>query len=72
MHAGGPVRVGLGVRRWRSLLKASGPARPRRLNGEPLRYGAPDAWLPDLMVCRPEYADIVLAVTTQLDYRPYW
>ncbi len=27
-----------------------------RLNGDPLRYGDPDAWLPDLVVCRPEYA----------------
>ena len=42
-----------------------------RLNGDPLRYGAPDAWLPDLMVCRRELADAVLAVTT-LDYRPYY
>jgi 3'(2'), 5'-bisphosphate nucleotidase len=41
-----------------------------RLNGDPLRYGAADAWLPDLMVCRPELAQAVLAVTT-MDYRPY-
>jgi len=42
-----------------------------RLNGDPLRYGAPDAWLPDLMVCRAELAEAVLAVTTS-DYRPYY
>jgi 3'(2'), 5'-bisphosphate nucleotidase len=42
-----------------------------RLNGDPLRYGAVDAWLPDLVVCRPELADAVLAVTTR-DYRPYY
>src|ERR1700685_3972528 len=42
-----------------------------RLDGEPLRYGDPDAWLPDLMVCRPELRDAVLAVTTS-DYRPYY
>ncbi len=41
-----------------------------RLNGDPLRYGAPDAWLPDLVVCRPELADAVLAVTTT-GRRPY-
>ncbi|MGP0030138.1 MAG: inositol monophosphatase family protein [Acidimicrobiales bacterium] len=35
-----------------------------RLNGDPLRYGAPDAWLPDLVVCRPELTEDVLAVTT--------
>jgi 3'(2'), 5'-bisphosphate nucleotidase len=34
-----------------------------RLNGDPMRYGAPDAWLPDLVVCRPELAGAVLAVT---------
>jgi 3'(2'), 5'-bisphosphate nucleotidase len=42
-----------------------------RLNGEPLRYGDPDAWLPDLVVCRPEYAAAVLDVTTR-QRRPYW
>ncbi len=42
-----------------------------RLNGEPLRYGDPDAWLPDLVVCRQEYAEAVLTVTTQ-QHRPYW
>jgi 3'(2'), 5'-bisphosphate nucleotidase len=42
-----------------------------RLDGQPLRYGDPDAWLPDLVVCRPEYASAVLDVTT-LQRRPYW
>jgi 3'(2'), 5'-bisphosphate nucleotidase len=42
-----------------------------RLDGEPLRYGDPDAWLPDLVVCRREYADAVLAITMQ-QRRPYW
>jgi len=68
VHAGGqyewdscaPVAVALA-----SGLYAS------RLDGEPLRYGDPDAWLPDLVVCRREYAETVLAVTTQ-QRRPYW
>lgn len=42
-----------------------------RLDGTPLRYGDPDAWLPDLVVCRPEYASAVLDVTTR-QRRPYW
>jgi 3'(2'), 5'-bisphosphate nucleotidase len=42
-----------------------------RLDGAPLRYGDPDAWLPDLVVCRPEYASAVLEVTSQ-QRRPYW
>ena len=68
VHAGGqyewdscaPVAVAIA-----SGLHAS------RLDGEPLRYGDPDAWLPDLVVCRREYADAVLAVTTR-QRRPYW
>jgi len=32
-----------------------------RLDGSPLVYNADDAWLPDLVVCRPELADRVLA-----------
>ena len=42
-----------------------------RLDGSPLRYGDPDAWLPDLVVCRQEYAKAVLDVTTAQG-RPYW
>jgi 3'(2'), 5'-bisphosphate nucleotidase len=68
VHAGGqyewdscaPVAVALA-----SGLHAS------RLDGEPLRYGDPDAWLPDLVVCREELAAAVLDVTTQ-QRRPYW
>ncbi len=68
VHAGGqyewdsgaPVAVALA-----SGLHAS------RLNGDTLTYGAPDAWLPDLVVCRPEFAEAVLAVTTS-QLRPYW
>jgi 3'(2'), 5'-bisphosphate nucleotidase len=34
-----------------------------RLDGTPLRYNQPDPWLPDLLICRREFADRVLAVT---------
>lgn len=34
-----------------------------RLDGAPLRYNRPDPLLPDLIVCRPELAEAVLAVT---------
>jgi len=34
-----------------------------RLDGSPLRYNQADVLLPDLIVCRPELADAVLAVT---------
>ena len=32
-----------------------------RLDGSPLVYNQPDPWLPDLLVCRPELAEPVLA-----------
>jgi 3'(2'), 5'-bisphosphate nucleotidase len=31
-----------------------------RLDGAPLVYNAPDPWLPDLVVCRPELTDRIL------------
>jgi 3'(2'), 5'-bisphosphate nucleotidase len=34
-----------------------------RLDGSPLRYNAADPWLPDLLICRRELVDAVLAVT---------
>jgi 3'(2'), 5'-bisphosphate nucleotidase len=34
-----------------------------RINGSPLSYNRPDPLLPDLLICRPEYTDAVLAVT---------
>ena len=36
-----------------------------RLDGSPLRYNQADVYVPDLIVCRPELADAVLAVTTR-------
>jgi 3'(2'), 5'-bisphosphate nucleotidase len=33
-----------------------------RLDGGPLRYNQPNPWLPDLLICRPEYARAVLAL----------
>ena len=32
-----------------------------RLDGSPLVYNDPDPWLPDLLVCRPELAEPILA-----------
>ena len=32
-----------------------------RIDGSPMRYNRPDPWLPDLLVCRPELADVCLA-----------
>jgi 3'(2'), 5'-bisphosphate nucleotidase len=32
-----------------------------RLDGSPLVYNRPDPYLPDLLVCRPDLADAVIA-----------
>lgn len=34
-----------------------------RLDGSPLRYNQPNPWLPDLVICRADLAEAVLAVT---------
>jgi 3'(2'), 5'-bisphosphate nucleotidase len=34
-----------------------------RVDGSPLTYNAPDPLLPDLLVCRPEFADPILSAT---------
>jgi 3'(2'), 5'-bisphosphate nucleotidase len=36
-----------------------------RIDGTPLRYNRPDPWLPDLLICRPELADAVLAAIAE-------
>jgi 3'(2'), 5'-bisphosphate nucleotidase len=36
-----------------------------RLDGSPLRYNQPDPLLPDLVVCRPDLAAAILAVTAR-------
>ncbi|HEY6533402.1 MAG TPA: 3'(2'),5'-bisphosphate nucleotidase CysQ [Acidimicrobiales bacterium] len=33
-----------------------------RLDGSPMRYNQPNPWLPDLLICRPELAERVLAI----------
>jgi 3'(2'), 5'-bisphosphate nucleotidase len=37
-----------------------------RLDGSPLRYNRPDPYLPDLLICRPEWAVRVLDVVANL------
>lgn len=41
-----------------------------RVDGTPLRYNQADVALPDLVVCRPEIADEVLALIAQLSTAP--
>ena len=42
-------------------VAASAGLHVSRLDGSPLRYNQRDAWLPDLLICRPELAQPVLA-----------
>jgi 3'(2'), 5'-bisphosphate nucleotidase len=37
-----------------------------RLDGSPLQYNQPNPWLPDLLICRPELADTVLATCREM------
>src|SRR6516162_1821110 len=60
VHAGGQFE-------WDSaapvaVARAAG-LRTSRIDGSPLAYNQPDPKLPDLLVCRPELAQAVLAVT---------
>jgi 3'(2'), 5'-bisphosphate nucleotidase len=41
------------------VVKAAG-LHATRLDGSPLRYNQPDPYLPDLLMCRPEVADVLL------------
>ena len=41
-------------------VAAAAGAHTSRLDGSPIRYGRRDAWLPDLLICRPELADEIL------------
>ena len=39
-----------------------------RIDGSPLRYNRPDPYLPDLLICRPEWATQALAIAAQIIY----
>ena len=41
------------------VLQAAG-LHATRLDGSPLRYNRPDPYLPDLLMCRPDVADLLL------------
>ncbi|MEM9310009.1 MAG: 3'(2'),5'-bisphosphate nucleotidase CysQ [Pseudomonadota bacterium] len=38
-----------------------------RIDGSPIRYNNEDTYLPDLLICRPEYAERVLDLVASLD-----
>lgn len=38
-----------------------------RIDGSPIRYNQEDVYLPDLLICRPEYADEALELVAALD-----
>ena len=38
-----------------------------RVDGSPLIYNQQDVYMPDLLICRPEWADRVLQIVCQLD-----
>ena len=58
-----------GTRPHPSASRAAAGCHCSRLDGSPLRYNQPDPYLPDLLVCRPELADRVLAAIAQASGR---
>lgn len=63
LHAGGQYE-------WDSAapvaVAAAAGLHTSRIDGSPLRYNQPDPTLPDLLVCRPEFAARILAEVAQL------
>ena len=59
VHAGGQYE-------WDSAapvaVAASAGLHVSRIDGSPIRYNQPNPWLPDLLICRQEFAPSVLAV----------
>jgi 3'(2'), 5'-bisphosphate nucleotidase len=47
-------------------VAAAAGAHTSRLDGTPLRYNQPDPYLPDLLVCRPEWAGPVLEALAEV------
>ena len=45
-----------------AAVAAAGGLWASRLDGGPLRYNRPDPWSPDVLICRPELAEAVLAL----------
>lgn len=37
-----------------------------RIDGSPIRYNEPDTWLPDVLICRAEWAEPVLATVREM------
>ncbi len=54
-----------GIRPHRSRVARAAGLHTSRIDGSPLIYNQRDSKLPDLIVCRPELADAVLAVTAR-------
>lgn len=57
-HAGGMYEWDSGAP---AAVAAAAGLHVSRIDGSPLVYNRPDPWLPDLLVCRPELAEICLA-----------
>jgi 3'(2'), 5'-bisphosphate nucleotidase len=63
LHAGGQYE-------WDSAapvaVAAAAGLHTSRVRGEPLRYNQPRPWLPDLLVCRPELAEELMAAVKEV------
>lgn len=65
VHAGGQFE-------WDSaapaVVAASSGLHTSRIDGSPLVYNKPDVQLPDLVICRPEIAETILATIAELEH----
>jgi len=61
LHAGGQYE-------WDSAapvaVAAAAGLHTSRVDGSPLRYNQPNPWLPDVLICRPELAEAVIAAAS--------
>ena len=57
IHAGG---------QWEWDSAAAAGLHTSRIDGSPLRYNQPDPYLPDLLMCRPEVAGVLLDAMWQV------
>ncbi|MGI8776266.1 MAG: 3'(2'),5'-bisphosphate nucleotidase CysQ [Acidimicrobiales bacterium] len=64
LHAGGQYE-------WDSAapvaVAAAAGLHASRVDGSPLRYNQPNPWLPDVLICRPELAEAVIAAAAGAD-----
>lgn len=63
VHAGGQYEWDVAAP---AIVALAAGLHASRLDGSPLRFNQPSPWTPDLLVCRPELADRILAMVARI------